>query len=104
METTPVAPFQTGWWGFDLGRYRPCDGTYQLYSADSLPPLPEPDASLSWLGPLDERVDARMAPHRNAPEARGALDALAARAQSLGLVLPASFSRLMSSPALQDRI
>ena len=51
METLSDAPFQAGWWSFDLGRYRPCDGTYQLYPYDSLPPLPEPDESLSWLGP-----------------------------------------------------
>jgi hypothetical protein len=30
---------QHGWVGTDLGDYRPCDGTYQLYSYDDLPPV-----------------------------------------------------------------
>lgn len=104
MEKLPGAPFETGWWSFDLGKYRPCDGTYQLYPYDSLPPLAEPDESLNWLAPLSDTVDGQMAVHRNPPEERGALDTIAAEARALGLTLPPSFTRLMVSPALQDRI
>lgn len=104
MESLSGAPFQTGWWSFDLGRYRPCSGTYQLYPYDSLPPLPEPDESLSWLAPLSDTIDGQMAIHRNPAEARGALDVITAEARGLGLTLPAAFIHLMASPALQDRI
>ena len=104
METLPGAPFETGWWSFDLGKYRPCDGTYQLYPYNSLPPLAEPDEALTWLGPLSGAVDGQMAAHRNPPEERGALDTIAAEARALGLTPPPSFSRLMASSALQDRI
>ncbi len=104
MDSLSDAPFQAGWWSFDLGKYRPCDGTYQLYPYTSLPPLPEPDESLSWLGPLNDSVDAQMSVHRNAPEERGALDTIIAEARALGLSLPHSFTRLMASPELQDRI
>jgi hypothetical protein len=104
MEIPPDTPFQTGWWGFDLGKYRPCDSTYRLYPYASLPPLAEPDESLSWLGPLDARVDAQMAPHRNRDDQRAALDELTAHARALALTLPPAFTALMSSPALQARI
>ena len=33
-----AATFPWGWWSFDLGKYRACDGTYALYKYDSLPP------------------------------------------------------------------
>lgn len=104
MEHMPGARFATGWWGFDLGRYRPCDGTYQLYPAESLPPLAEPDESLTWLGPLDAQADAEMAAPRPAPLTVVALDALTTQAKTLGLTLPPAFARLMSSPSLQGRI
>jgi hypothetical protein len=104
MESLSGAPFPTGWWSFDLGQYRPCDGTYQLYPSESLPPLPEPNESLEWLTPLSDELDSEMEVHRNAPEERGALEAIAAAARERGLTLPPSFIRLMSSPALQDRI
>lgn len=104
MEQMPGAPFPSGWWGFDLGSYRPCDGTYQLYPYDSLPPLSEPDHSLSWLGPLDAQVDAEMAAHHQGSQMVNALDALTTQAKSLGLALPSAFTRLMASPSLQDRI
>lgn len=44
-------PFHYGWWSFDLGEYRPCDGTYCYYEYNSLPPIAEAqfDGSLRWL-------------------------------------------------------
>jgi hypothetical protein len=98
------APFKLGWWSFDLGTYRPCDGTYCFYAYESVPPLPEPDGSLRWLGPLDEATDRKMEIHRNAPEARGMVAEIEAQARGLGLTLPGAFVRLMGSPELQDRI
>lgn len=104
QELAPFAPFQAGWYSFDLGQYRPCDSTYCFYSYQSLPPVLDADEALGWLGPLDGDTDRRMDAHRNDPEARGNLAAISASAQRLGLTLPASFLRLMGSPDLQDRI
>jgi hypothetical protein len=97
-------PFQRGWYAFDLGRYRPCDGTYCLSPYESLPPIRDLNGSLDWLGPLDDKTDRTMQVHRKAPEARGRLDSVTADAQRLGLRLPPAFIRLMGTPALQDRI
>lgn len=99
-----LTPFTPGWWAFDLGKYRPCDSTYCLYPYESLPPLGPVDETLSWLGPLAETTDQQMGIHRNEPSARGSLAAVVTSAAALGLTLPESFSRLMASPELQDRI
>ncbi|HEY7094311.1 MAG TPA: hypothetical protein VH393_14095 [Ktedonobacterales bacterium] len=99
-----LTPFRRGWYAFDLGQYRPCDGTYCLSPYEDLPPVPAPDESLAWLGPLDERTDQQMQIHRDRQVASGKLDQIAASAQRLGLTLPPSFLRLMGSPELQERI
>ena len=102
QEPESLSNFKRGWYSFDLGSYRACDGTYCLY--ENIPPIDTPDETLNWLGPLDSDTDAKMEIHRNPAEARGKLDAVAAHAQQLGLTLPESFKTLMASPKLQDRI
>ena len=103
-QATPQSlPFAYGWWSFDLGQYRPCDGTYCYYAYDSLPPIPEAqfDGSLQWLeqaGGEDEEGE----PEEDEQPTR--LSTLTAAAQQLGLTLPEAFLRLMASPGLQDRI
>lgn len=105
MDPLPPTPFQSGWWSFGLGTARPCDtSTYCLFPYESLPPLPEPEPTLSWLDPLDADLDREMEIYRNPPDVRGQLGTISADAQRLGLVLPDAFMRLMSSPDLQDRI
>jgi hypothetical protein len=104
QHTPNPTPFAFGWYSFDLGRYRPCDGTYCLFAYESLPPLPHLDGTLSWLGPLDEDTNRQLQIYRSAPEARGKLHEVAATAATLGLTLPDAFQRLMASPELQDRI
>jgi hypothetical protein len=99
-----LTPFRSGWYAFDLGQYRPCDGTYCLSPYEGLPPVPTPDESLAWLGPLDEHTDQQMHIHRNRQVASGKLDQIETSAQRLGLTLPPSFLRLMGSPELQNRI
>ena len=103
-HTAGQPPFPLAWWSFDLGRYRACDGTYCRYEDGNLLSVPTVSESLDWLEPLDQRTDAHMAIHRNPPEARGEVVKIAASATRLGLTLPESFVRLMSSPELQDRI
>lgn len=85
------SPFKSAWWSFDLGKYRPCSGTYELYSYDSLPPLDEQQlrGDFAWLTP----APARRARARKAP-------AFVAAAEKQGVKLPAEFVRFMSDPAL----
>ena len=98
-------PFPLAWWSFDLGTLsRLRRHLLPLRGTSSLPPIPAVSESLDWLEPLDQRTDAQMAIHRNPPEARGEVVKIAASATRLGLTLPESFVRLMSSPELQDRI
>ena len=99
-------PFQYGWWSFDLGQYRPCDGTYCYYEYDSLPPISEDqfNGSLQWLAQAGEADEPGM---HLSPEDEGLparLSALTASAQQLDLTLPQAFLHLMASPALRDRI
>jgi hypothetical protein len=101
-EHTP--PFTFGWWSFDLGAYRPCNGTYCFYPYDSIPPIRALNGTLDWLGPLDHETEQSMQLYRNAPEQRGNLTQVAADATKLGLTLPEAFVRLMGSPELQDRM
>ncbi|HEV7129320.1 MAG TPA: hypothetical protein VGN32_17940 [Ktedonobacterales bacterium] len=104
MEQMPQTPFKLGWWSFDLGTYRPCDGTYNLYPYESLPPLDAPDETLAWLGPLSTTLDQQMDVHRRPDESRGTLRAIVTDAGKLGLTLPDAFLRLMISRELQERI
>lgn len=87
------SPFPPGWWSFDLGDYRPCDSTYELYPYEALPPLDEAlfRGDFGWLAPAKARRKA------------GAPKVLAAAAQ-LGLTLPPAFVRFMSEPALQAAV
>lgn len=105
MGPLPPTPFPSGWWSFGLKPYRPCDSTYCLFPYESLPPLPEPDSSLSWLHPLPREVEREMSIHWNSWAVRGRLeDTIAIDARRLGLALPDVFVLLMSYPELQDRI
>lgn len=103
-------PFHYGWWSFDLGEYRPCDGTYCFYPYDSLPPIPEAQftGKLEWLGPLKQDIDAVMQAYRDAAGTvkgtKPQLQKIIASAQELGLTLPEAYLRLMAASELQDRI
>ena len=97
-------PFALGWWSFDLGTYRPCNGTYCFYPYDSIPPIRALNGTLDWLGPLDQETEQSMKLYRNAPEQRGRLTEIEAEATTLSLTLPEAFVHLMGSHELQDRI
>lgn len=88
------SPFRSAWWSFDLGKHRPCDGTYQLYTAEQIPPI---DArrftgDFAWLRPARGRTRASRAP------------ALVAAANQLGVALPAALVRFITDRALQDAV
>ena len=103
MTSPHDLPFEWGWRGMDLGPARPCQYTYYLYTYESLPPLPEFDGALAWLGSVDEEVDEAPTDQRTI-EARDQLARIEREAVELGLTLPPAFVRLMSSPNLLDRI
>lgn len=100
--TPTTLPFKPGWYSFDLGTYRPCDGTYCFYEYDSIPLSGEPNEDLAWLGP-DEGAEEDPI-HRKASKDSARFDAIVASAAQLGLTLPPSFLKLMAAPGLQDRI
>ena len=88
----PAVRLQTGWFGTDLGEYRPCDGTYELYPAESLPPLPADGfgTGFGWLRSADAvngecMQPAKLPPHLAAP-------------------LPPAFEQFMQSPELQSAV
>ncbi|MEU3778905.1 hypothetical protein AB0F11_38025 [Streptomyces sp. NPDC032472] len=88
-------PFATGWCATDLGSYRPCEYTYEVYPLESLPPLDSGrlDGSFAWLagpaapdGPQSEHVE----------QLAGTEAALSA----VGLQLPADFRAFYGSGGL----
>jgi hypothetical protein len=99
-------PFQTGWWSFDLGKYRPCDGTYCYYAYDSIPPLDSAqfDGKFAWLKPLaGGNPGAYAAPTPDTPIIKK-LDKLKASAQKHNVTLPSPFLTFMQNTAWQDSI
>ena len=44
-----MTTLRKGWWGTDLGPYRPCEGTYCFFEESGLPALPPLDGTFSWL-------------------------------------------------------
>jgi hypothetical protein len=108
-------PFPLGWWSFDLGSYRPCDGTYQLYPYASIPPLDESlfagdfqwliaeagAAGLAETADFDDETAQRVTEEDDAEDAVAALEVAAA---ALGLVLPPAFVRFMGDTSLQSVI
>lgn len=92
-----AATFPWGWWSFDLGEYRRCDGTYALYTYESLPPIDDSllRGDFAWLTPVSPRGKASKA-GKPAP--------LFARAAALGLALPPGFERFMSAGALKAAV
>ena len=107
--------FQEGWWSFDLGKYRGCDGTYCYYESNTLPPLDKAAdwlESLAWLPKLDAARDNQMQLYRNEHNKRGNLEAIKADVERLnmdfngevGVRLPPPFVTLMGDPDLQNQI
>ncbi len=106
---TAQSPFPPAWWSFDLGKHRPCDGTYCFYPYDSIPPLDESllQGNFQWLGNLDESLQTTMSLYER-PEAQTKIAArlknLLVEAARLQLKLPDPFLKFMGSPTLPDQI
>ena len=80
-----MTTFATGWFGTDLGPYRECGGTYDLFAADSVPPLPPLDGTFRWLPAPSEGFDY-MDP------------APGVTLERVGVELPQSFVDFMARP------
>jgi hypothetical protein len=101
-----VTEFEKSWLGADLGHYRPCDGTYQLYPYDSLPPLDEAQftGAFDWLRPDSPALTADpFAEHRPGKRAFDTT-ALAASLAPAGLTLPPAFVTFMGDADLQAQV
>jgi hypothetical protein len=101
-------PFENAWLSFDLGDYRPCDGTYCFYESDALPPLNENlfQGNFQWLPALSQEMKEEMAVYKQADEVfiQKNLNQLMAAAQLLHLTLPDAFVKFMSNIEWQDAI
>lgn len=88
-------PFPRSWWSFDLGKYRPCEGTYQRYEYETIPPLDETvfDGTFAWLG--EGEPELKLA--KQVGHLKNAL-------REVGLKLPPAFERFMSTSSLWDSI
>ena len=92
-----TSSFDLGWWSFDLGDLRPCDGTYELYDIADVPNL---DTS-ALKGDFDWLRDAAGAPDACNGDL---LDDLRAGLGEAGLSLPPAFEAFMGDAALQDAV
>ncbi|MGW6916259.1 hypothetical protein ACWGB8_20920 [Kitasatospora sp. NPDC054939] len=90
-EPTHHPVFPSLWCATDLGPHRPCDGTYEWYDPDTLPPLDPArfDGRFGWLGGTGPAV----------PELAGHLDAVAAELAGAGIALPAAFTAFQTGAA-----
>ncbi|MET9963856.1 hypothetical protein ABZ128_33090 [Streptomyces sp. NPDC006326] len=78
--------FSSGWCASDLGSYRPCEFTYEVYPLESLPPLDSArlDGGFGWLGGAD-------APDGQPSEHLERLETMEADLAAAGLHLPEDF-------------
>ncbi|MFE9094112.1 hypothetical protein [Streptomyces sp. NPDC007264] len=88
--------FQAAWYATDLGRFRPCRGTYEVYPYESIPPL-DPGrftGSFDWLGGVGD-LD---------PEQADRLGRLAESLSALGVTLPGDFVAFQTAANLHNRL
>lgn len=94
--TVSPTGFQAAWCASDLGRFRPCSGTYEVYPHESLPPL-DPGrftGSFDWLGGIGSLE----------PEQAARLGRLAESLSALGAALPGDFVAFQTAANLHDRL
>jgi hypothetical protein len=101
--------FEACWYGFDLGDYRPSDGTYESYASHTLPSLPEEifEGTFTWLtkstivdGADPADIAQAWLEQRNQFVERitYCLPKLVAYAEIQGVVLPEAFLRFYTQP------
>jgi hypothetical protein len=100
--------FSPAWLSFDLGEYRPCNGTYCHYDLTKTPPLPSHlfKGAFDWLPEMSIEMKELMTKYQsNEPEEIDeAMRAILRQAKSLHLSLPPEFIKLMRSEELQSQI
>ena len=80
---TSQVSFGRAWYATDLGPYRPCRATYEIYHFESLPPIPAGrlTGTFDWLGDTGSRHD----------EAAAELARISNDLATIGLALPADY-------------
>ena len=96
-------PFRAGWWGQGLADIRPNVGTYGLYPADPLPPLPfDLHGDFAWLS-RQPKQKSHVGQEKSS-ENKQALVSLTADANKNHLALPPEFLLFFHSPELHKHI
>jgi hypothetical protein len=92
-----TSSFDLGWWSFDLGDLRLCDGTYELYAFADVPDVasPDPDGDYDWL---------RESAGEPSPCNGDLLEDIRLALEASGLTLPPAFEVFMGDAALQDAV
>jgi hypothetical protein len=101
-----ATPFQTGWWSFDLGKYRPCDGTYCYYAYNSIPlvDMSQFQGTFDWLKPLAGGNPGAYATPTSDKPIHKKLAKLQASAQKFNITLPVPFLTFMQNTTWQSSI
>jgi hypothetical protein len=97
-------PFPFGWYSWDLGEYRPFPQqfvTYWRFPYETLPPLPTPDPSFSYLAPHDETLTPASALEASRTWLFRRWATLTDAVARLRIMLPESFIRFMQSLEMQ---
>lgn len=106
MMKTTDSPFQLIWMSFDLGEYRPCDGTYCPYVYDSLPPIPDVasfSGKFEWLQTESSDI-AEIHAQTSEDAINKQIAILKAEAERLNITLPQGFEFFFSSEELRMAI
>ncbi|HAI75372.1 MAG TPA: hypothetical protein DCM08_03920, partial [Microscillaceae bacterium] len=103
--------FDKGWVSFDLGKYRPCHGTYCFFDYDNLPPVDESlfTGNFQWMPLLPKRLQKAAEEDGQARIDsliywKNKITNLQQQAQTLGLILPESFVTWMTNPDFLDTV
>jgi len=104
----PLFPFQQAWLSFDLGTYRPCNGTYCYYNYEELPPLDTKlfQGTFDWLPNLSQHLRQRLAVYQQIDEntLNENLQSLLLACRAKNIQLPPEFIVLMNEYELQQQI
>jgi hypothetical protein len=100
------SPFRSGWWGTDLGEVRHRGAIippYGCYDFSDLPAIPyRLSGSFDWLS--DARPQSRNIGEQRSKENATAFVQLQSICELKSILLPAAFTKLFSTPSLQQRI
>ncbi len=104
--STISSGIRTGWWSFELPRYRPhpTPSTYSLFAYEDLPPIWEKlDDGFQWLKSQPAKVRS-LTEGCYSDGSKPDLTKLSAIVRRCSVNIPASFTTFIQSPDLHERI